>query len=107
MVIVLEYVEVVSNVLGYLRSRGGGKAEGAWDLDFGCEVGEFEVIGSEVVAPFGDAVGFVDSEEGNLGLSETLSKFLVGESFWGDVEEFEGLFFELLIKLACFFGIER
>lgn len=68
---------------------GGGEAED-WERAEGFgDGGEAEVIGAEVVAPFGDAVGFVDGEEGELGGGEPAAEGVAGEAFRGDVEEFE------------------
>lgn len=99
-------VKITADIAGDLRGGGGGEAENAGDLEFGGEAGELEVVGAKVVAPFGNAVGFVDGEEGELGLGEAGAEFLVGEAFGGDVEEFEGVAFEFLVEGEGFLGGE-
>lgn len=81
--------EGVADVSGGGWGGGGGEAEdGEW-AEGGGDGGEAEVIGAEVVAPFGDAVGFVDGEEGERCGDEPAAEGVAGEAFRGDVEEFE------------------
>lgn len=47
---------------------GCGEADYGDGGEGGAEVGEVGVCGAEVVAPFGDAVGFVDGDTGELAL---------------------------------------
>lgn len=90
--------KVAANVFGYLGGGGGGEAEDTRDFELVGKAGEFEVVGPKIVAPFRDAMGFVDSEEGEFDLCEACTKFLVGESFGRDIEEFEVAVFEALIE---------
>lgn len=81
--------EGAADVSGGGWGGGGGEAEDWERAEGGGDGGEAEVIGAEVVAPFGDAVGFVDGEEGELGGGEPAAEGVAGEAFRGDVEEFE------------------
>ena len=55
-----------ADVGGDLGGGRGGEGEDAGDAEVFGEAGKFEVVGAEVVAPLGDAVGFVDGEEGDV-----------------------------------------
>lgn len=101
-VVLFSDFKVAANIFRNLRGGGGGEAEDARDFEFFGEAGELEIIGSEVVAPFGDAMGFVDGEEGEFHLFEAGPEFLVGEAFGGDVEEFEVVVFEALVEVDDF-----
>ena len=52
--------------LSHLRSGGGGEADNGHGGIGGAEMGEVRVGGAEVVAPFRDAVGFIDGDAGEL-----------------------------------------
>ena len=68
---------------------GGGGGEGH-DGDVGeqfAELEELAVFGSEVVAPLGDAVGFVDGEGFDVPGFEIFAPIFEHEAFGGDVEE--------------------
>ena len=53
--------DVVADVLGGAGGEGGDGAIG----EMGAQIIELAVFGAEFVAPFGDAVGFVDYEIGD------------------------------------------
>ena len=73
------------------RGGGGGEADDGDGGEGGTEVREVGVGGAEVVAPFRDAVGFVDGDAGELALgvdglevsAEGLGEGVLG----GNVEE--------------------
>lgn len=48
------------------------------------------VVGAEVMAPLGNAVGFIDGDEAWLALSQHVDKAGDAEAFGGDEEEVEG-----------------
>ncbi len=55
----------------------------------GQVLAEHAVIGAEIVAPLGDAVGFVDGDEGGLALGEHLGEAGDAEALGGDEEELQ------------------
>ena len=59
------------------------------------------------MTPFGDAMGFIDGEEGDFGAAEAIDEGVAGEAFWGDVEEFELAVEEVGVELLGLFGGER
>ena len=76
----------------FLDGGGGGGGEGddgAW-AEGGEVVAEGAVVGAEVVAPGGDAVGFVDGDEGRLLPGEHLGEAGDAHALGGDEEELEG-----------------
>jgi len=85
--------EAGDDVLGDAFGGGGGEG-GEGDLGEGvAEGGEDEVVGAEVVAPFGEAVGLVDGEGGGGAggaVAEFVEEAVGGEAFGGEVEEVEG-----------------
>ena len=99
-------VEVAADVVGDFGGGGGGEGEDTGDAEVFGEAGQLEVVGAEVVAPLGDAVGFVDGEEGDGHLVEAGAELLVGEALGGDVEEFEGAGADLVIDGEGFLGAE-
>jgi len=52
-----------------------------------AEFAELAVFGAEVVAPLGDAVGFIDGEEGERDLAEPVGGAVHDGAFGGDVHE--------------------
>lgn len=54
--------------------------------------------------PFGDTVGFVDSEAGDVDLGEELLELGTEEGFGGDVEEF-GVALADLVEVPLVFGV--
>ena len=99
-------VEGAADVGGDLGGGRGGEGEDAGDAEVFGEAGKFEVVGAEVVAPLGDAVGFVDGEEGDVEFVEAGAELFVGEAFGGDVEEFEGAGADLIVDGEGFLGAE-
>ena len=67
-----------------VRAMIGRGAEG------GEVVAEGAVVGAEVVAPGGDAVGFVDGDEGGLAAGEHLGEAGDAHALGRDEEELEG-----------------
>mgnify|MGYP002527075328 CR=1 FL=1 len=62
--------------------------------------GKASVFGTEVVAPFRDAVGLVDGEEGNLERLQELDSVLLGEGLGGNVEELGVALEEVVLDFA-------
>ena len=67
-----------------------GKGDDGRGAERGEEVAEGAVVGTKVVAPGGDAVGFVDGDEARLLFCEHLGEVGNAHAFGGDEEELEG-----------------
>jgi hypothetical protein len=66
---------------------GGGEGhEGHLGEDL-AEFSELAIFGAEIVTPFGNAVGFIDGELGDIPLAEEFESAIEEETFWGGVEE--------------------
>ena len=96
--------QVVENLLLYPVGRrcGEGGNRGAWEK--GDEVGEREVVGAEVVPPFGDAVCFVDDGHAERYPAEGFAELAEDEAFGRDVEEVEAAGEEVTHHLVAFVG---
>ena len=55
----------------------------------GKVLAEHAVVGAKIMAPLGDAVGFVDGDQGRLALGEHLGEAGDAKAFRGDEEELE------------------
>src|SRR5690606_28369969 len=53
---------------------------------------ELAVFGTEVVAPLGDAVGFVDREQGDVGAIEQVEAAAAQQALGGNVEQVQPAF---------------
>ncbi len=80
-------VEGATDVLEDRRGRGRGQGQDPLGTKLAREHGELEVVGAEVVAPLGDAVGLVDREQGDVDAGERGPEALVVEALRGDVEQ--------------------
>ena len=68
---------------------GGGEGDDGRGAQGGEVLAERAVVGAEVVAPGGDAVGFVDGDEGGFALGEHLGEAGDAHALGGDEEEVE------------------
>ena len=83
------HAEVFDDVLLNLGSgRGGEGKDGYLGIDGVDGSAQTAVFGAEVVAPFRDAVGLVDGEEGDGQMLQKLDGFFLGESLGSDVKQF-------------------
>ena len=58
-------VERRANILDHLRRRRRGQRKNPLRAHIAGDVGEFQIIGAEIVAPRRDAVRLVDREKGD------------------------------------------
>ena len=80
-------VELVDDVVADLLGGAGGEGGDGMIGEEGAEFAELAVFGAEVVAPLGDAMGFVDGEEGERDLPEPVGGAVHEGAFGGDVHE--------------------
>ena len=79
--------EVFDDIDADAFGGGGGEGhEGHLGEDL-AEFSELAIFGAEIVTPFGNAVGFIDSELGDIPLAEEFESAIEEEAFWGGVEE--------------------
>lgn len=83
--------ESLNDVFPYCRGGCCGKADHRDRRVSGTKVGKVGVSGAEVMAPFGDAMGFVDGDTRKLTLAmdgrEVFAEGFGQGVLWGDVEE--------------------
>ena len=77
--------DVVADLLRGAGGEGGDRA--IWEER--AKLAELAVFGAEIVSPLGDAVGFVDGEEGDGDVSEPAFGAVHDRAFRGDVDEAE------------------
>ncbi len=75
--------DVVADALRGAGREGSNRAVGK---EF-AETAELAVLGAEVVAPFGDAMGFVDGKEGDGHAPEPSGCAVEGDAFWREIEQ--------------------
>jgi hypothetical protein len=63
-------LELVGDVVLHDRGRGRGEGDDGRRTQHGQVLAESAVVGAKVMAPLGDAVGFVDGDEAGLSLCE-------------------------------------
>jgi len=80
-------VELVDDVVADLAGGAGGEGRDGMIGEKSAELAELAVFGAEVVAPLGDAMGFVDGEEGERDLLEPLGGAVHEGALGGDVHE--------------------
>src|ERR1700689_2557745 len=80
--------DVVADVLGGAGGEGGYGAVG----EMGAQIIELAVFGAEFVAPFGDAVGFVDYEVGDGDFAEPFDCGALGYALGREIEQAEFAF---------------
>ena len=81
--------EAVADVGGDGRRGGRGQGEHPLGPELACARCELQVVGSEVVAPLGDAVRLVHGEQRDLRPHELSEEPLVVEPLRGDVEQLQ------------------
>ena len=83
--------ESFDDVFPYCRRGCCGKADHRDRRVSGTEVGEVSISGTEVMAPFGDAMGFVNGDARKFTLAvdgrEVFTEGFGQGVLWGDVEE--------------------
>jgi len=83
--------ESFDDVFPYCRRGCCGKADHRDRRVSGTEVGEVSISGTEVMAPFGDAMGFVDSDTREFTLAvdggEVFAERFGQGVLWSDVEK--------------------
>ena len=72
-----------------VRSGGGGEGDDGGGAEGGKVFAEGAVVGAEIVAPGGDAVGFVDGDERRLAAGEHLREARDAHALGSDEEELE------------------
>jgi hypothetical protein len=80
-------VELADDVVADLAGGAGGEGGDGMIGEEGAEFAELAVFGAEIVTPLGDAVGFVDGEEGERDLPEPFSSAVHEGAFGRDVHE--------------------
>ena len=70
-----------------LRGGGGGESDRRLGPDRGGGVGQREVVGPEVMAPLGDAVGLVDDEQPDVQVAQRAHEAAGGEPLGRHVEQ--------------------
>ena len=97
--------QFIENLLLDPWGRRGGEGSNRGAGEEGDEVGEREVVGAEVVPPFGDAVCFVDDGHAEWNPAEGFTEVAEDEAFGRDVEEVEAAGEELAHDLVAFVGV--
>ncbi len=98
--------EMAADFPRHFGRGGGGEGEHARDFQRAAELREFQVVGPEVMPPFGNAVCFVDGHQRDVELFDTLAERLVGQPLGGDVEQLDGTGFQFFVKSAQFVHAE-
>ena len=80
-------MELVDDVVADLLGGAGGEGGDGVIGEEGAEFAELAVFGAEVVAPLGDAVGFVNGEEGERDLPEPVGGAFHDGALRGDIHE--------------------
>ena len=71
------YAEGLAEVLLHARGGGSGEGQGGMRAQLFLQGRELQVIRSEAVPPFGDAVGFIHHQQGEGGCCQCLPQFAV------------------------------
>ena len=71
-------------------SGGGGESQDGGVGNEFADLGDFEVGGTEIVAPLGDAVGLVDGDEADVHVTELRLEEVGGQAFGRDIENLHG-----------------
>src|ERR1051325_9159391 len=72
---------------------GGERHEGSFGKEI-AQGGKLAIFGAEIVAPFADAMRFVDGDKGGIPFFEIVEEARKHEAFGGDVEELERIVVE-------------
>src|SRR3954465_1309667 len=93
--------EVGNNVGAHAFGGGGGERHERRVGEDIAQGGNLAVFGAEIVAPFANAVGFVDGDESGIPFFKVVEKAGEHEAFGRDVEQFE----RIVVQAAqAFFG---
>ena len=79
--------ELLDDIVADALSRAGGEGDDGEVRKKFAEAAKLAVLGAEVVAPFGDAMGFVDGEEGNRHAAEPGGRAVEGDAFGRKIEK--------------------
>ena len=82
-------VELLDDVVADALGCGGGEGVDGGLREAGAEFGDASVLGSEVVPPVADAMGFVDGDGVEVDVVKESEEARGEEAFGGDVEEVE------------------
>ena len=102
----LAEAEVAGDIGSDFFGGGGGKGHDGRIWEEFTEVKELAVFRSEVVSPFGHAVGFIDGEGFDVPGLEVFAPIVEDETFGGGVEEAVMAFMEEAHSAAVFVGFE-
>lgn len=71
------------------RSCCGGKGENTRDTEFFRQSGQTQILGTEIVPPFRNAVGLVDRQHADLRPLDFRDKSLADKTLGCDIEKLE------------------
>ncbi|MDT4848206.1 hypothetical protein FQZ97_822920 [compost metagenome] len=81
--------ELALHVGDHRRRRGGGQQQHLGNAELALVLGQLEVVGTEVVAPFGDAVRLVHHQQGNRHLLDKAAEALVLQALHRDHQDLQ------------------
>ena len=79
--------ELLDDIVADALSGAGGEGDNGEVGKKFAEAAKLAILGAEVVAPFGDAMGFVDGEEGNRHAAEPGGRAVEGDAFRRKIEK--------------------
>src|SRR3546814_14671192 len=77
------------NIFPRMRIRRRGKRQARDTREFVQQGPEHAIIGTEIMAPFADAMRLIDSEHGDLRSAEQFAKSCPGSAFGRDIKQVE------------------
>jgi hypothetical protein len=103
----LAQFQMRNNVLAHATGRGGGERH-EWDVGkMFSQVGELAVFGTEIVAPFADAMRLVNRDEFDVPALQVGQKSRKHEAFGRDVEQAEFAVVQTAQTFSGFVRVER
>ena len=78
-----------ANLIDNRRNCRGGQRQDPFGLEVPSGFGQLQVVGTEIVSPFRDAMGFVDCEQRDLHASHRFQEAFVVEAFRRYVKKFQ------------------
>ena len=81
--------EFLAHVGNHLGRRRGSQQQHLSDAKLTLVIGQFEVVGAEVVAPLGNAVCLVDHQQGDRHLGDEIAKALVLQALHRDHQDLQ------------------